>query len=436
MASIAATTVRPARHVAGTVQLAGDKSISHRYALLAALATGRSTIAQYSQGADCAATLDCLAGVGVNIRRTRSAEQGLTVDIEGRGLRGLRAPGLPLDARNSGTTMRLLTGILAAHPFTSVMIGDASLTKRPMGRVIVPLELMGARITSHDTRPPLTIHGAALKGIHYRTEIPSAQIKSAVLLAGLQASGTTVVEEAAATRNHTELALRAFGATVHTSENTIEVAGGQMLRGGEFVVPGDISSAAFWAAAAAAIPGSDVEIHNVGLNPTRTALLDVLRRGGAVVDEYVEREAGGEPSGRVRVRYGRPRSLTLTADEIPYLIDEIPALAAWASNGGELHVTGAGELRVKESDRISALVRGFQALGADVEEFSDGFHLRGSRRLRGGQADAAGDHRLAMAFAIAALGADSPSIISGADSVAISYPDFFSTLESLCDAPR
>jgi 3-phosphoshikimate 1-carboxyvinyltransferase len=433
MASIAATTVRPARRIRGTVRLAGDKSISHRYALLAALADGRSTIAQYSQGADCAATLDCLAAAGIEIRRTRSADHGLTVEVQGRGLKGLRAPASPLDARNSGTTMRLLSGIVAAHPFTTVLVGDASLTKRPMGRVIAPLELMGAHIESHEKKPPLTIHGAALKGIRYRTEVPSAQIKSAVLLAGLQADGTTIVEESAATRNHTELALRAFGATVQVSGDTIELAGGQTLRGGEFVVPGDISSAAFWVAAAAAIPGSDVEIYNVGLNPTRIALLDVLRLGGALVDEHVDREAGGEPSGRVRVRYGQPRSLTLGADQVPYLIDEIPALAAWASLGGELHVTGAGELRVKESDRISALVRGFQALGADVEEFSDGFHLRGSRRLRGGRADAEGDHRLAMAFAIAALGADAPSIISGADSVAISYPEFFSTLESLCD---
>lgn len=433
MASIAATTVRPARRIKGTVGLAGDKSISHRYALLAALATGRSTIAQYSRGADCAATLDCLATAGVEIRRTHSAEAGLTVEIEGRGLRGLLAASSPLDAQNSGTTMRLLSGILAAHPFRSVLVGDASLTRRPMGRVIVPLELMGARVESQDKRPPLTIHGARLQGIRYRTEVPSAQVKSAVLLAGLQADGTTVVEESAATRNHTELALRAFGATVHATGNRIELSGGQTLRGGHFVVPGDISSAAFWVAGAAAIPGSDVEVQNVGLNPTRIALLDVLRRGGAVIDQHIDREAGGEPSGRVRVRYGTPRALTLRADDVPYLIDEIPALAAWASHGGELHVTGAAELRVKESDRISALVRGFQALGADVEEFSDGFHLRGSRRLRGGHADAAGDHRLAMAFAIAALGADSPSIISGADSVAISYPEFFSTLESLCN---
>jgi 3-phosphoshikimate 1-carboxyvinyltransferase len=433
MASIAATTVRPARRIKGTVGLAGDKSISHRYALLAALATGRSTIAQYSLGADCAATLDCLAGAGVDVRTTRSPDRGLTVEIDGRGLRGLRAPTAPLDARNSGTTMRLLSGVLAAHPFTSVLVGDPSLSRRPMGRVIVPLERMGARIESHDKLPPLTIHGRSLTAIRYRTEVPSAQVKSAVLLAGLQTAGTTIVEETAATRNHTELALRAFGAAVQTESNTITIEGGQQLRGGDFIVPGDISSAAFWVAAAAAIPGSDVEIHNVGLNPTRIALLDVLRQGGAAVDQYVDREAGGEPSGRVRVRYGTPRSLILGAEQVPYLIDEIPALAAWASHGGELHITGAAELRVKESDRISALVRGFQALGADVEEFSDGFHLRGSRRLRGGRADAAGDHRLAMAFAIAALGADSPSIISGADSVAISYPEFFSTLESLCD---
>ncbi len=432
MASIAATTVRPARRVTGTVGLAGDKSISHRYALLAALAAGRTTIHQYSLGADCAATLACLSAAGVEILTSRSRERGLTVDITGRGLGGLRASVAPLDARNSGTTIRLLSGVLAAHPFTSVITGDDSLVRRPMGRVIAPLELMGARIESRDGKPPLTIRGGRLTAIQYTTEVPSAQVKSAILLAGLQAEGVTIVEEAAATRNHTELALRAFGATVTVGDNTIALQGGQALRAGDFVVPGDISSAAFWLAAAAAVPDSDVEIHNVGLNPTRTALLGVLRRGGAVIDEHVEREAGGEPSGRIRVRYGAPRPLTLGPAEVPYLIDEIPALAAWAAHGGELHVTGAGELRVKESDRISALVRGFQALGADIEEFPDGFHLRGSRRLRGGEADAAGDHRLAMAFAIAALGAKSPSVISGSDSVAISYPEFFSTLESLC----
>jgi 3-phosphoshikimate 1-carboxyvinyltransferase len=433
MASIAAATVRPARRVKGRVGLAGDKSISHRYALLAALAHGRTTISQYSRGADCAATLECLRRTGVDVR-TRTLDGNLIVDILGRGLRSLQASRQPLDAQNSGTTMRLLSGVLAAHPFVSTVKGDESLTRRPMGRVIVPLELMGARIESHDGKPPLTIHGARLRGITYRPDVPSAQIKSAVMLAGLQAEGTTIVQETVATRNHTELALRAFGAAVGIDGTSVILEGGQELKGGAFTVPGDISSAAFWAAAAAAIPGSDIEIENVGLNPTRTALLDVLRRAGAVVEETIEREAGGEPSGRVRVRCRELRPLTLGESEVPGLIDEIPALAAWATHGGELHVTGASELRVKESDRISALVRGFRAMGADVEEFSDGFHLRGSRKLRGGHADAAGDHRLAMAFAIAALGAETPSVISGADSVAISYPDFFTTLDTLSES--
>ena len=432
MPSIAAQTVRPAGRITGTVGLAGDKSISHRYAVLGAIADGCTIIHQYSRGADCAATLDCLLRSGVEIRKTETADRGMTVEILGRGLRGLRQAGRSLDAQNSGTTMRLLSGVFAAHPFTTVLEGDASLSRRPMGRVITPLQQMGARIESHDRKPPLTIHGGALKPIRYRTEVPSAQVKSAILLAGLQSDGTTVVEEDVATRNHTELALRAFGASVDVAGTTVTLAGGQRLRGGEFVVPGDISSAAFWLAAAAGVPGSDVEIRNVGLNPTRTALLAVLRRAGATIEETIEREAGGEPSGTVRVRYGAPQPLTLGPSDVPFLIDEIPALAAWAAHGGELHVTGAGELRVKESDRISALVQGFRALGADVDEFGDGFHLKGAKRLRGGQADAAGDHRLAMAFAIAALGADRPSVITGADSVAISYPEFFSTLDSLC----
>lgn len=438
MASLAATTVSPARRVKGRVRLAGDKSISHRYALLAALADGQSTIERYSSGADCGTTLACLRKLGVDVQTSRAVDNSLTVEIAGRGLRGLRFPGASrdaaLDAQNSGTTMRLLAGVLAGQRFMSRIDGDASLRRRPMRRVTDPLELMGAVISSHDGFPPLQIHGATLlHGITYETPVPSAQVKSALLLAGIQAEGTTIVRESVATRNHTELAFRAFGADVAIDGTSVSVEGGQRLHGGTFVVPGDISSSAFWLAAAAALPGSDVEIEDVGLNPTRTALLDVLRRAGAVVDATVEREAGGEPSGRVRVRYGQPRALVLGAAEVPLLIDEIPALAAWAAHGGELHVTRAAELRVKESDRITALVRGFEALGADVEEFSDGFHLRGSRKLKGGRPDAAGDHRLAMAFAIAALGAEGPSVIDGADSVAISYPEFFATLEKLCE---
>jgi len=432
MPSVVATTVRPARRVAGRVNLGGDKSISHRYALLSALADGGSTIERYSPGADCASTLTCLRSLGVGVRTRRQPDSSITVDIAGLGVRGLKPTDQPLDAGNSGTTMRLLSGVVAAQSFTSTIIGDSSLTRRPMKRIIEPLRRMGANIDSNDGLPPLTIHGTQLSGITYETPVPSAQIKSGVLLAGLQATGTTTVRESVATRNHTELALRAFGAEVAVGQNEVSIAGGQRLRAGRFTVPGDISSAAFWLTAAAALPGSDVEIENVGLNPTRTALLDVLRRAGAQVDSTIDREIGGEPVGRVRVRYGAPGSLILEAAEVPLLIDEIPALAAWAAQGGDLHVTGAGELRVKESDRITALVRGLRALGADAEEFADGFHIRGGRRLTGGQADAEGDHRLAMAFAVAALGADAPSMIAGADVVAISYPEFFSTLERLC----
>ena len=435
MASIATATVYPARRVRGRLRPTGDKSISHRYALLAALAEGRSVIRHYSVGADCASTLACLTQLGVSVDVVRGEEEGadLAVSITGRGLRGLVGTSAPLDAGNSGSTMRMLSGVLAAHPFTSRLVGDPSLTRRPMRRVIEPLELMGARIASHDSHPPLTVSGADLQGIDYAPRVPSAQVKSAVLLAGLQAAGTTRVVEPVGTRNHTELALRAFGAEVATTDDGIDVAGGQRLHPVELFVPGDLSSAAFWIVAAAAIPGSEVTIEDVGLNPTRTALLDVLERAGALVDRLVRSEAGGEPCGDVRVRHGEVRPLVITPEEVPGVIDELPALAALATFGGDLTVTGAGELRVKESDRISALVGGLRGLGAEVDEMPDGFHVRGGLRPSGGHADAAGDHRLAMAFAIAALGAERPSMIAGAEAVDVSYPGFFATLEALCE---
>jgi 3-phosphoshikimate 1-carboxyvinyltransferase len=437
MASIAMATVRPARRVRGRLRPASDKSISHRYALLAALADGRSIIRHYSTGADCAATLDCLShlGVSVSIRESTDTARSPHPDVEivGRGARGLLAPASPLNARNSGTTMRLLSGVLAAHPFSATLVGDASLSKRPMRRVIEPLERMGARIVSVDHHPPLTITGGALHGIEHLQQVPSAQVKSAVLLAGLQAAGRTRVVEPATTRNHTELALRAFGAQVTTREREVEIDGGQRLVAQELTVPADLSSAAFWAVAAAAIPGSEIEIVDVGLNPTRTALLDALARAGATIHRHVEAEEGGEPRGTVRIGYGTMRPLVIGPEEVPGLIDELPALAAHATFGGDLVVTGAAELRVKESDRISALVRGLRGLGGDIDELPDGFHVRGSRRLRGGQADSAHDHRLAMAFAIAALGAEHPCMIAGAEAVDISYPGFFATLDRLCE---
>ena len=435
MPAVSEAVVRPASRVRGSVRVPGDKSISHRYALLAALARGRSVIHNYSTGADCASTLACLRALGVEIDTDAGpAGSGTTVRIVGRGLRGLHAPSGELDAGNSGTTLRLLSGVLAAHDFTVSLTGDESLRRRPMRRVIEPLTLMGAHIDSVDGRAPLSVTGGALRPIDYRVPVPSAQVKSAVLLAGIQTPGETTVREAAPTRDHTELALRAFGTDVVSDGTAVSVRGGAPLHAAELTVPGDVSAATFWAVMAAALPGSDVEFLDLGLNPTRTALLDVLERAGALVERILESHSHLEPRGRVRVRYGGLRPVTLQPAEIPGLIDELPALAAMATHGGEIHVTGAGELRVKESDRISALAAGLRALGGDVDEFPDGFLVRGRARLAGGTAHAAGDHRLAMAFAVAALGATGPSLVTGAEAVAVSYPGFFETLASLTGA--
>jgi 3-phosphoshikimate 1-carboxyvinyltransferase len=433
MPALTEARVRPAARIRGRLRVPGDKSISHRYALLAALAIGRSRVHHYSPGADCASTVDCLRALGVRIDVAPGARPGAsTLTIEGRGLRGLRAAAAPLDAGNSGTTMRLMSGVLAAHPFTSTLTGDHSLRRRPMRRVIDPLTAMGARIASQDGRAPLVITGGDLSPIDYAPPVPSAQVKSAVLLAGLQADGTTVVHESFPTRNHTELALTAFGAALETrADGSVAVTGGRPLHAFEATVPGDLSSATFWAVAAAALPDSEIVIDDVGLNASRTALFDVLRRIGADVEIAPAEPVHGEPRGQVVIKHGAIRPLVLSPDEVPGIIDELPALAALATFGGDLRVTGAGELRVKESDRISALAAGLRALGAEIEELPDGFHIVGRRRLSGGTADAATDHRLAMAFAIAALGAEAPTIITGADAVAVSYPGFFETLDTL-----
>lgn len=420
--------IRPARRVAGRIPVPGDKSISHRYALLAALADGPSRVTGYAPGADCRATVKALMHLGVPIR---TDEPG-TLTVHGRGLGGLSRPPGPIDACNSGTTFRLLAGILAAHPFSSVLTGDESLRRRPMRRIITPLTRMGARIDAADGgRPPITISGGPLTAIDYAPDLPSAQVKSCVLLAGLHADGRTRVTEPAPTRDHTELALAAFGADVEAGPATVSITGRARLRPLELDVPADLSSAAFWAVAAAAMPGSDVTCLGVGLNPTRAAVLDALAMAGATVERTIERVDAGEPRGSIRIRAGSHRPLTIGAPEVPALIDELPALAALATFGGELTVTGAGELRVKESDRIACLANGLRSLGGEIEELPDGFHISGRRRLRGGSADAAGDHRLAMAFAIAALGAERPSVISGAASVDVSYPGFFDVLGSL-----
>lgn len=433
MSSTGAVTVYPTARVRGRVRLPGDKSISHRYAILAAIADGPSTIHGFSTGADCASTVACLRTLGVVIDGgRRDAESGPTLRIEGRGLGGLQPPATVLDAGNSGSTMRMLAGVLAAHPFDSTLDGDASLRRRPMRRVIIPLEGMGARITATDSRPPITVHGTAtIRPIDFTPEVPSAQVKSAILLAGLQTDGITRVRERASTRDHTERALEAFGAHVTREGEAVSLAGRQRLSGRMLHVPGDISSAAFWLSAAAALPGSDIVLDHVGLNPTRTSMLDVLRRMGARIDIEVDHEWGHEPVGTIRVRHRAVERAVIDPSEVPGIIDELPVLAALATHGGDLEVSGAEELRVKESDRISALAAGLRALGGTVDEQHDGFHVRGRTRLTGGEADANGDHRLAMAFAIAALGASGPTTIRGAGAATVSYPEFFDVLESL-----
>ena len=423
-------TITPARQLRGRLGVPGDKSIAHRYALLGALAEGRTTLAHFAPGADCRSTLRCLRGLGVDIEDTAAG----MVTLLGRGFGRLRSPVAPLDAGNSGTTMRLLAGVLAGHPFTSTIVGDGSLSRRPMRRVMAPLGRMGARIDAVDGHAPLTIHGTALHAIAHQPETPSAQVKSAVLLAGLHADGVTSVTEPAQTRDHTERALAAFGGEVTVDGLRVSVRGGQRLTGQSLDVPGDFSSAAFWLVGAAALPGSRVEIEDVGLNPTRTALVGVLERFGARVAVEIAPDEADEPRGTIIVEGDRTGGVEIGPNLVPLLIDELPAIAALAAHGGRVDVRGAGELRVKESDRIAVLVAGFRALGIDAEERPDGFTIDGASRgarPKGGVADAGGDHRMAMAFAIAALAAEGPSTIEGADAVVISYPGFFETLERL-----
>lgn len=428
-----AQAVHPVSRVRGRVDVPGDKSISHRCALLGSIADGETVVSHYSPGADCASTIACMRDLGVTIDVSPADRAGsATVRIHGVGLGGLRPSLTRLDAGNSGTTMRLLSGILAGHPFTSEIGGDASLSRRPMGRIITPLEAMGATFESHDGRPPLTIHGAALHGISYASPIASAQVKSAVLLAGLHAAGRTEVSEPALSRDHSEHILQLFGVPVDRRGLTASVQGGRRLRGAHVHVPGDASSAAFFAVAAAALPGSDVLLTGVNLNPTRIGWVDVLRRAGAHITISEGAPLAGEPGGDIRVQYGELRPFVIDPSEVPRVIDEIPALAALATFGSAMSVRGASELRVKESDRISAFVAGLRALGGRADEHADGFTIDGSTRLTGGEADACDDHRLAMAFAVMLLGADQPGRVIGAEAARVSYPGFFDDLDGLC----
>jgi 3-phosphoshikimate 1-carboxyvinyltransferase len=432
-------TIHPVKALTGALQLPGDKSISHRYAMLAALAEGTSEFRHFAAARDCHSTLGCMKALGADV-----TVDGTTVKITGHGLRGLKVPRRTLDAENSGTTIRLLSGILSGQQFTAKITGDESLQKRPMKRVVTPLKLMGADIRPReDNFPPLEIHGGNLRAIQYEMPMASAQVKSAVLLAGLYADGTTQVIEPARTRDHTELALELFGAPIEKRGRTVIVHGmttpngvssSASLKPQSLDVPGDLSSAVFFIAAASLLPDSNIFISNVGLNPTRSAILDFFIQMGAEISVTSLNAQQGEVVGDISVKGTTLKGGLISGDQVPLLIDELPMLAAlgpYTEQG--IEIRDAAELRVKESDRIAALVKNLQRLGATVEERPDGLRVEGrsAGKLHGAEIEPLGDHRIAMAFAVAALAAEGDTVIRDADCAAVSYPTFFQELRRL-----
>lgn len=420
--------IGPARSVSGAVQLPGDKSISHRYGMLGAIAEGTTKISNYSTGADCQSTLGCIRGLGIAVEKHDNQ-----VTIEGRGMRGLREPHEVLDAGNSGSTIRMLSGVLAAQEFTTRIGGDESLSRRPMDRIMDPLREMGALIEARDGRyPPLAVYGRALKPIQYTLPIASAQVKTCVLLAGLYAGGKTTVHEPVRTRDHTELALREFGADVELSRRVISVTGGARLEGREVSVPGDLSSAAFFLVAALIVSESNLLIHGVGLNPTRSALLDVLVGMGAQIKILEIAQIGGELVGDILVRKSQVKGGVLEKAQTAALIDEIPVLAVLGARSEEgMIVRDAAELRVKETDRIATIADNLSRMGVAVDVRPGGFQVPGKQRFHAAALDSFGDHRIAMAFSVAALVADGPCTIANADAASVSFPEFFPTLRQV-----
>jgi 3-phosphoshikimate 1-carboxyvinyltransferase len=423
--------IRPARNVYGSLRLPGDKSISHRYAMLGAFADGVSRFTNFSTGADCASTLACMEALGAKVNRLG----GEAVEITGVG--GHVTPAdQPLDCGNSGSTMRMMSGLLAPQEGNFTLTGDASLSRRPMERIRKPLEAMGARLTLTEGHAPLMINGGPLKSIDYTTPVPSAQVKTCILLAGLQTTGTTTVREAVRTRDHSELALRAFGAKLTSAQGAVSIAGPQSLHGIEATVPGDISSAAFFLCAAALYPGSGLVLDSLGLNPTRATLLDVLTSLGAKINVLHVEERNAELVGTVQV--SAPAEGLGTTEVrgalAAQLIDELPVLAAIGPyTSGGIRIRDAKELRVKESDRIALTVKNLRAMGAEVTEFEDGLDVPGGQKLHGATIDSGSDHRIAMAFSIAALRAEGETLIQGAESVAISFPEFFNLLDLVAE---
>jgi 3-phosphoshikimate 1-carboxyvinyltransferase len=425
--------VSPINIVRGEIRVPGDKSVSHRAAIMAALSEGRSVIKGFSSAADCQSTLDCVSALGVKVSVDNS-----TIYVESKGIEGFKKPEKILNANNSGTTIRLLSGVLAGLPFESIITGDESLRKRPMRRIAEPLKQMGAIVeTQENGCAPVRIHGMRpLKAITYTLPVASAQIKSAVLLAGLSAEGETTVVQPVATRDHTERIFRGFGIPLNEDGEKLIVRGVGKLQARDLLVPGDVSSAAFYMAAAVMLPGSDVTITDLGLNPTRTGFIQVIEKMGAEISITDKRDECGEPVGTVRIK-GRPRgaggSFAIGGDLIPNVIDELPLLAFLAaSTNWELEVRDAAELRVKESDRIASTVDNLRRMGANIEEHEDGWRVLKGNRLRGATLESYGDHRIAMASAIAALTAEGESEIEGADeAVSVSLPEFWKILEQI-----
>ena len=423
----------PAHRVRGRLRLPGDKSISHRAALIAALAEGPSEISNFSTARDCASTLSCLRALGVWIEQTSDK-------LRFAGRQKLVTANEPLDCGNSGSTMRILAGVLAGHDVNATLIGDESLSSRPMRRIIEPLELMGAQIEATDGKPPLKIRGAAKpKAITYKLPVASAQVKSAILFAGLNAHGQTTVIETLPSRDHTERLFNGFGVPVKTNDLTVTLDGPARFTGGSLTIPGDVSSAAFFIAAAMLLPGSDLVIEGVGLNPTRAAFLNVLRSWGADISETDLKTERNEPAATIRVRSGvdsvpQDDDRVLRGAMIPSLIDELPLLAVVGTQiKGGIEIRDAGELRFKESDRLATTVGNLRAMGAEVSELGAGLRITQPTKLHGATIDSFGDHRIAMAFSVAALIADGETEIRGAEAAAVSFPEFFDLLDSLVE---
>lgn len=419
---------KKANHCTGEVTIPGDKSISHRAVMFGSLAEGTTEVTNFLQGADCLSTIDCFRKMGISIDNTPER-----ILIHGKGLHGLNAPATVLDAGNSGTTTRLISGILAAQPFETTLTGDASIQKRPMRRIMEPLSMMGAKITSvkGNDCAPLQITGSRLHGIHYQSKVASAQVKSSILLAGLYADGETSVTEPTISRNHSEIMLRYFGADIHTEGKTAIIRPESKLTGQEINVPGDISSAAYFIAAGLLIPGAEVLIKNVGINPTRDGILKVAQAMGGNIT-YLNKKEDGEPTADLLVKHSSLHGITIEGDIIPTLIDELPIINIMAACAeGTTIIKDAAELKVKESNRIDVMVQYLSAMGCDITGTDDGMIIHGGKPLHGTIVDSHLDHRIAMSFAIAALVADGETTIQGSDVVTISYPAFYEDLERL-----